>query len=176
MANEFNWCPWKRITRLDVPRRIFPENSVKIRLLFLFINHMAQRTRVATTPLWLERLMGQRVVVELLLWPPKGPRCAHCVKSMKFGTLMYLYMLNDLRKGHKLIGHSFGRNLHKRNMAATCQEIALYFKHACICYIFMRFKLYFHNRDIMPFFYTNRSTLLFFYLSKSNMAAITRVT
>ena len=61
------------------------------------------------------------------------------------------YILNHLRKAHKLIGHSFGRNLHKSNMAATCQEIALYFKHACTCYIFMRFKFYFHNRDIMPF-------------------------
>ena len=86
-----------------------------------------------------------------LLRPPKGPSCAHCVKSMKFGTLMYFDMLNHLRKGHKLIGHSFGHNLHKSNMAATCPEIALYFKHSCICYIFMRFKLYFHNRDIIPF-------------------------
>ena len=28
-------------------------------------------------------------------------------------------MLNHLRKGHNLIGHLFGRNLHKSNMAAT---------------------------------------------------------
>ena len=71
------------------------------------------------------------MIVELLR-PQKGPSCAHCVKSMKFGTFMYFYMLNHLRKGHKLIGHSSGRNLHKSNMAAICQEIALYFKYACI--------------------------------------------
>ena len=89
-----------------------------------------------------ESIICRQHIVELLR-PPKGPSCAHCVKSMKFGTLMYFYMLNHLRKGHKLIGHPFGRNLHKSNMADTCQEIGQYFKHACICYIFMRFKLYF---------------------------------
>ena len=40
---------------------------------------------------------------------------------------MYFFMLNHLRKGHKLIGHSFGRNLHKSNMAATVSH------GKCIC-------------------------------------------
>ena len=83
------------------------------------------------------------------------------IKSLKF-ALLYAESFKK-GKGHKLIGHSFGRNLHKSNMAATCQEIALYFKHACVCYIFMQFKLYFHNRDMsFPLYQQKDSSILLF--------------
>ena len=42
MPNKFNWCPWKWITHLDVSRRVFPENSMKI------------------IPLWLKGWWGQK--------------------------------------------------------------------------------------------------------------------
>ena len=40
--------------------------------------------------------------------------------------------MNHLRKGHNLIGHPFGRNLHKSNMAATVSHENAYVVHLCI--------------------------------------------
>ena len=48
-------CPWKS-THLDVTWRIFPENSVKILLLFFHWSHSPMDTGGDNT-LWLERLM-----------------------------------------------------------------------------------------------------------------------
>ena len=72
------------------------------------------------------------VPVRLYSGAVKTQYCALCVKSMKFGTLMYFFMMNHLRKGHNLIGHPFGRNLHKSNMTAIVNHENAYVVHLCI--------------------------------------------
>ena len=49
------------------------------------------------------------------------------LKAWNLAHLCIFFMLNHLRKGHNLIGHSFGRNLHKSNMAAAVSH------EKCLC-------------------------------------------